>query len=119
MTKKNPKWKETEEIHEKILTDEALKAFKFTYDDIKNDKVCNKKSIKKRYKGLAKTFHPDMGGKAAQFQEIHAHYGILLAMVEPNDNGNGNRKDKRADQKQHRDVAEKLVKAIMWPDCDN
>ena len=105
LTQKYPKWTITEIKHEQLLTDQALKEFKFTCDDIKNEKIFNKKSISKRYKGLAKTFHPDMGGDEAKFREIHAYYGILLAMVECHENEN---------EKQHRNDAQELVKAIMW-----
>ena len=88
--------------------DVALKAFGFTCDDIKNEKIFNKKSISKTYRQLAKAFHPDVrGGNETKFREIHGYYGILLAMVEPNDTDN----DKNAQE--HRDDVQKLVKAIM------
>ena len=45
-------------------------------------KKFNKKVVDKKYRQLAKVYHPDRGGTQMKFRELCANYGILLAIID-------------------------------------
>jgi DnaJ-class molecular chaperone len=53
-----------------------MQTFKL-YDYLNLDKNASSKDIKKMYRKLAKTHHPDMGGDSEEFQKIQIAYEIL------------------------------------------
>ena len=110
LKKKHPSCVQSESIHKQMLVNAALHDFGFDPDDIKDETKFNKREIATMYRRLAKTYHPDRYNKrgstanADKFREIQAHYGILLAMVEPDN-----------EQENRREITTELIKATsLW-----
>eukprot|EP01084_Bolivina_argentea_P181112 312838_1 len=59
------------------------------FEDMKNHQIFNQKRLEKKYKELAKIYHPDKNGGSpeshAKFAEIGVSLGILLSLLEKND----------------------------------
>mmetsp|Transcript_23369 Transcript_23369/g.28641 ORF Transcript_23369/g.28641 Transcript_23369/m.28641 type:complete len:427 (-) Transcript_23369:61-1341(-) len=62
---------------QQILKEAAL-MFGFKEKYLKDKKVFNITAVKRRYKALAKEFHPDHHGNHQLFLEFHTNYTILL-----------------------------------------
>ena len=65
---------------QKVLQEAAL-MFGFKEKYLKDKKVFNVESVKRRYKALAKEFHPDYHGNHELFIEFHTNYTILLQHI--------------------------------------
>lgn len=82
--------------------DAALDIFNLSGVDLKDKHQFNKEIIRKTYKDLAKTYHPDRAnGRADKFREIHAYYGMLLELVDENQSS------------QHKDDCVELVRKLL------
>ena len=80
-----------------LLTDQALNMFGIEKKSLNDPKIFNHRNINRKYKYLAKIYHPDrVDGNEGKFRELCANYGILLAMLD-------------SDQKEE---AIKMIKAI-------
>eukprot|EP01084_Bolivina_argentea_P162479 282757_1 len=61
----------------------ALRTFQFFPQDLENKDIFNRKNIGKRYKKLAKKYHPDMKyGSAEKFNELEVYHRICLSMLD-------------------------------------
>ena len=105
---------ESKYIQEKRITDAALHEFGLDPQDLNNEEIFNKQYVCRKYKELAKMWHPDRAKNKDQvethtkrFREIHTYYGILLAMLDTQQ-GNGN------DQK-YKDNGIELIQKIALP----
>ena len=56
--------------------------------------VCTLEELRKQYKELLKTHHPDNGGNVAQMQEINAEYDALFKQLKDSHDGNATDSDK-------------------------
>eukprot|EP00483_Globobulimina_turgida_P009041 UN09059 len=60
----------------------ALRSFGFFEEDLENENVFNQRVIEKRYKKLAKIYHPDRAsGDESKFQELEFYHRIVLSML--------------------------------------
>jgi len=51
-------------------------------DVLELPKLVTKKDIQKQYRFLAKKYHPDLGGDAAEMERINAAYRLLMKYIE-------------------------------------
>ncbi|SFV90724.1 heat shock protein [hydrothermal vent metagenome] len=51
-------------------------------DVLELPKLVTKKDIQKQYRFLAKKYHPDFGGDAAEMERINAAYKLLMKYIE-------------------------------------
>ena len=56
--------------------------------------VCTLEELRKQYKELLKTHHPDNGGNVAQMQEVNAEYDALFKQLKDSHDGNSTDRDK-------------------------
>ena len=56
--------------------------------------VCTLEELRKQYKELLKTHHPDNGGNVAQTQEVNAEYDTLFKQLKDSHDGNSTDSDK-------------------------
>ena len=91
------------QIKRATLIKEALLLFGYaSVDDLQNEYIFNERELKKRYKKLAKQYHPDKGGSADTFHTVTASFGCLVSLVRKKDKSGAIKKVKE------------IQKAITW-----
>ncbi len=82
--KKTPEKKQPKDKNQPIL--DALLAFNYMTNNIKNKDIFNEKELNKRFRKRSKEVHPDIiGGTKEKFQRLQKKRQILLNLVKQRD----------------------------------
>ena len=77
--------------------------------------VCTLEELRKQYKELLKTHHPDNGGNVAQMQEVNAEYDALFKQLKDSHDGNSTDRDKASYDNMKYDFTEDAkLREMLW-----